>query len=125
MLTVLQKYNHKDKLDKGVIVVGVDPADKLILNRKQSQTENTRCSACTYAKWTGKICGKNNVAGQRNLQKDNPAFPAIGLLVSVYTRFVDTTMMERRQGFRTKEHLEREIAELEATIELFYPKSFD
>ena len=34
-------------------------------------------------------------------------------------------MMERRQGFRAKKHLEKVISELETTIELFYPKSFD
>ena len=29
-------------------------------------------SGCVYSKWTGKICGKNNNQGQRDLQKANP-----------------------------------------------------
>ena len=47
-------------------------------------------SGCVYSKWTGKICGKNNVGGQRDLQKANP------MLLSVHGKSVNHRMKFHR-----------------------------
>ena len=50
--------------------------------------------------------------------------PSLERLALLFGKNVSETL-EHRQGYRSKKHLEAEIAELEANFELIHPQSFD